>query len=110
MVQPKQDFTAEAAARLDMSEPQHLLEKARLELALLDEEDGRREEALALLARIVADHPDGRQAPRALEAEGRIHAAAGEDAAAREAWQRLLAQYPDYLFIDDVRDALRTLP
>jgi tetratricopeptide (TPR) repeat protein len=105
-----EEFVAAAAARLDMNEPQHLLERVRFELAMVYEEEGRTDEALDLLARIVADHPDGRQAPRALEASGRIRAAAGDAAQARNAWERLLAQYPDYLFIDDVRDALRTLP
>jgi hypothetical protein len=34
----------------------------------------------------------------------------GRHEEARLAWERLLAQYPEYLFIDDVRDELRALP
>jgi TolA-binding protein len=93
-----------------MEQPQHLLERGRFELAVLYRDAGRLDEARDLLDRIVADHPDGRRAPQALELLGRIADEVGEPTRAREFWERLLAQYPDYLFIDDVRDALRNLP
>ncbi len=55
-------------------------------------------------------HPDGRYPARALVLRGRILQDAGRSEEARNAWERLLAQYPGYLFLDDVRDDLRALP
>jgi len=103
-------FVAQVPSQLDLEEPQHLLERGRFELALLYRENGRTDEALALLDQVVLEHPDGRYPARALEARGRILQDVGRDMEARLAWERLLAQYPGYLFIDDVRDELRTLP
>ena len=71
---------------------------------------GRNAEALATLDRVILDHPGGRYPARALEMRGLILQNEGRHAEARLAWERLLAQYPEYLFIDDVRDELRTLP
>ncbi|MHB8078930.1 MAG: hypothetical protein ACYDIE_06720 [Candidatus Krumholzibacteriia bacterium] len=87
-----------------------LLEEARFELAGLDRAAGRPAEALAQCAAIVRDHPDGRYPAEALALEGRIRLAEGDPAGARTAWERLLVQYPEYLFADDVRDSLRSLP
>jgi len=103
-------FVEQTAARVDMAEPQHLLERGRFELARIHADEGQMELALALLDRVVADHPDGRVAPQALEYRGTLLMAAGRAEDAGRAWERLLAQYPNYLFIDDVRDALRALP
>lgn len=104
------DFVQEAGRRLDMSEPQHLYEMALFDLAAAYAGNGRTDEALALLKRVVLEHPDGRYAARALQLEGELLQQAGRRTAARTVWQQLLAQYPDYLFIDDVRDSLRALP
>lgn len=103
-------FVAQAPNYLDLEEPQHLLERGRFELAQLYLEAGRVAEALALLDVVILEHPNGRYPAPALETRGRILQAAGRDEEARLAWERLLAQYPEYLFIDDVRDELRTLP
>ncbi len=105
-----EEFIAEATLLLDLEEPQHLLERARFELATLYRDGGRTNEALAQLDRVIADHPDGRYPARALEMRGSILQAAGRPEEARRALERLLAQYPEYLFIDDVRDELRALP
>ncbi len=72
-------FVQEATARLDTSEPQHLLERGRFPGA-------------------------------ALQMLGRLRLEDGRTDLAREAWERLLAQYPGFLFSDDVRDELRRLP
>lgn len=103
-------FVAEAGRRLDLDEPQHLYEKVLFELGSLYAANGRVTEAQDLLQRVVLEHPDGRYPARALELQGQLLQGEGRAAAARTAWERLLAQYPDYLFIDDVRDQLRTLP
>jgi tetratricopeptide (TPR) repeat protein len=103
-------FVDEAPRYLDLEAPQHLLERARFELALLYLKAGRTDEALAQLARVVSDHPAGRFPAQALERRGQVLAELGDTAGAREAYERLLLQYPDYLFGDDVRDSVRSLP
>ena len=105
-----QRFVAEAAAVLDPSEPQHLLERGRWELARALAEAGREPEAITQLEALVAAHPAGRYPGAALELAGRLYLRAGQPERAREAWQRLLSQYPAFLFGDDVRDELRRLP
>jgi tetratricopeptide (TPR) repeat protein len=105
-----ESFVAEAGRRLDLSEPQHLYEKVLFELGSVYAENGRVTEAQDLLQRVVLENPDGRYPARALQLQGQLLRGDGRDSAARAAWERLLAQYPDYLFIDDVRDELRTLP
>ncbi|MBK9473931.1 MAG: tetratricopeptide repeat protein [bacterium] len=103
-------FVQEAAARLDTSEPQHLLERGRFELAKALVAAGRRDEAATQLEAIVAQHPRGRFPGAALQMLGRLRLEDGRTDLAREAWERLLAQYPGFLFSDDVRDELRRLP
>ena len=98
------------AAAADGDHPQHLREEARFELAQLLLRQGRPAEALAQCARLLLDHPDGRRPADALALSARIRAAAGDPAAARADLERLLQQYPDYLFADDVRERLRQLP
>jgi tetratricopeptide (TPR) repeat protein len=104
------DFIDVAAAMADPTEPQRLLERGLWELAELEKAVGRSDAALDLYGRIVADHPGGRYPASALLASARLLTAAGRDDDSREALQRLLAQYPDWLFADDARDALRSLP
>ncbi|MBK6734920.1 MAG: tetratricopeptide repeat protein [bacterium] len=103
-------FVQEATARLDTSEPQHLLERGRFELAKALVAAGRRDEAATQLEAIVAQHPRGRFPGAALQMLGRLRLEDGRNDLAREAWERLLAQYPGFLFSDDVRDELRRLP
>ena len=103
-------FVLEAAALLDPSEPQHLLERGRYELAQALVASGRRPEAVAQLDAIVALHPQGRFPALALQMKGRLQLEDGLPDQARETWQRLLSQYPGFLFGDDVRDDLRRLP
>jgi len=103
-------FVQEAAARLDPAEPQHLLERGRWELARALVDAGRGAEAIGRLEALVAAHPAGRYPGAALQLAGRLHLEAGRPERARDTWQRLLAQYPSFLFGDDVRDELRRLP
>jgi tetratricopeptide (TPR) repeat protein len=99
-----------AVIQLDLAKPQPLLEHARFELAHLYLASGQRQAALAQLDHIVADQPDGRYPAQALAERGRILAEAGDVAGARAAYERLLVQYPDYLFADEVRERVRSLP
>jgi len=103
-------FVQEAAVLLDPTEPQHLLERGRFELAQALVASGRRTEAMAQLDAIVALHPQGRFPALALQMKGRLLLEDGQSGQAREIWQRLLSQYPGFLFSDDVRDDLRRLP
>lgn len=105
-----EDFVAEAVLRLDPQDKQHLLERGRFELAQALLEAGRREEGLARLAEIVRDHPDGRYPGQALLLRARSLQRLGRHEEARRDLEQLLAQYPDYLFLDDARDELRNLP
>jgi len=105
-----ENFVAEAFGRLDHSAPQHLYEKALFELALVYAEHDRIEESLAILQRVVLENPDGRYPGRALQLRGELLQAGGRGTAARTAWEQLLSQYPDYLFGDDVRERLKSLP
>lgn len=104
-------FIERAARQVDMTAPQTLLEHARLELADLNRQAGRVDAALAQLERVVLELPHGRQAARALARRGEILAVArGDSAAARREYERLLVQYPDYLFAAEIRQRLRMLP
>jgi tetratricopeptide (TPR) repeat protein len=106
-----QRYLERAALQVDLAEKQPLLERARFELAELERRAGRTGAALAQLDRIVADQPDGRLAPRALALRGAIYAEDRADAvAARREYERLLVQYPDYLFATEIRQRLRELP
>ncbi len=105
-----EDFVTRTVLLVDLEEPQHLLERGRFELANLYLDAGRIDEALERLDQVVNVHPDGRYPARALVLRGRILQDAGRSEEARSAWERLLAQYPEYLFLDDVRDELRALP
>jgi tetratricopeptide (TPR) repeat protein len=100
-----------AALQVDLKEKQTLLERARFELARLERAFGRLDAALVQLDRIVADQPDGRLAARSLALRGEIYADDRVDAtAARREYERLLVQYPDYLFATEIRQRLRDLP
>ena len=103
-------FITDALLMVDMEEPQHLVERARFELASAYAEQGRVDEAVQLFKTIVRDHPRGRFPAESLLLESRLFREMGEDDQALQALELLLAQYPDYLFIDDVRDAVRSLP
>ncbi len=103
-------YAATAVAAGDPGSDARLLEQARYELARLHRTAGRSAEALAQCAAIVRDHPDGRYPAEALALEGEIRLDRGDPDGARAAWERLLVQYPEYLFADDVRDRLRSRP
>ena len=105
-----EEFVRQTARLVDLEEPQHLLERGRFELAVLYLGAGRTDEGLERLALVVSEHPNGRYPAQALELRGRILQDGARSEEARHAWERLLAQYPEYLFIDDVRDELRALP
>ena len=103
-------FIVDAQGRVDMEEPQHLLERARFELATAYAGQGRDDEAIALFKAVVLDHPRGRFPAQAMLMQSRLQQDAGKIDDARQTLEMLLAQYPDYLFIDDVQDAVRSLP
>lgn len=103
-------FLAQALRLVDMEEPQHLVERARFELATAYGEQGRPEEAIQLFKTIVRDHPRGRFPAESLMHQSRLEQELGRTEQAKETLQLLLAQYPEYLFIDDARDAVRSLP
>jgi tetratricopeptide (TPR) repeat protein len=104
-------YIERAARQVDQTQQQTLLEHARLDLSGLYREAGRYDEALAQLERIVLDLPHGRQAARALALRAEMFAEVRSDsAAARREYERLLVQYPDYLFATEVRQKLRSLP
>ncbi len=105
-----EQFITDALVLVDMEEPQHLLERARFELANAYAEQGRLDEAVVLFKTVVRDHPRGRFPAESLMQESRLQLELGQDDQAKETLQLLLAQYPEYLFIDDARDAVRSLP
>ena len=109
-VQALEHFIEVGLERLDMEEPQHLLERARWELAQAYAELDRIDDAVAVCRGIVRDHPEGRFPAEALMLQSDLLRAQGDDARARAALEQLLAQYPDFLFVDDARDILRSLP
>lgn len=100
-------FIAQAGSQVDLEEPQHLLERGKFELAELYSSQGKIEEALEQFSKIVRDHPDGRFPATALVRRGGLLADLNRYPAARQELELLLAQYPDYLFTDDVREMLR---
>ncbi|MEZ4387802.1 MAG: hypothetical protein R3D98_09530 [Candidatus Krumholzibacteriia bacterium] len=105
------DYLERAEVQVDPTAPQPLLELARFELAGLERAAGRYDHALAQLDRIVTEQPAGRLAARSLALRGEILADDRLDtAAARREYERLLTQYPDYLFAGEIRQRLRDLP
>lgn len=105
-----EEFVREATLRVDPDAKQYLLERGLFELAGARAEAGDLEGGRRALQTIYQEHPDGRYAAVAMAREGGLLMAAGRATEAQQVWGRLLAQYPDYLFIDDVRDELRKLP
>ncbi len=103
-------FVRYCTTTLDLEEDQHLLERGRMELARLLAEEGQYPAAITELQQIFKLHPRGRFPGESLALQGELYLAMGKTAKAGEVWQQLLVQYPDYLFIDDVRDQLRSLP
>ncbi|MCP4574483.1 MAG: tetratricopeptide repeat protein [bacterium] len=103
-------FVDGAGAMVDPEAPQLLLERGLWELARLEIEAGDEPAALDLLAVITGRHADGRYPAAALAETSRLLRGQGRHAEARAALERLLTQYPEYLFADDVRDELRSLP
>jgi tetratricopeptide (TPR) repeat protein len=103
-------FITFAESELDLTTPQHLLERGRFDLALLLQREGEHDLAVRQCERIVLDHPDGRFPAAALAMSGGILAEQQRWEEARQAYERLLLQYPDHLFADDIREQLRGLP
>jgi tetratricopeptide (TPR) repeat protein len=105
-----ENFVYEAGRRLDPEDKQHLLERGLMELAEEYAQAGDNESALERLTQIINNHPDGRYPGAALVLRAGLLEEMGREQDARNDLERLLAQYPDYLFIDDIRDRLRNLP
>ena len=109
-LQALENFVQQAALRLDLQEKQPLLERGRFELANAYVKAGRNEDALDQLTEVIRQHPDGRYPGPSLVLRAKLLREMGRGDEARQDLELLLAQYPDYLFIDDVRDELRNLP
>ncbi len=103
------DFVRETSRRVDLSEPQHLLEKGMFELAGALAAADSVAAARHVLRALYTDHPGSRYAARAMDQEGRLLAQEARPDDARAIWTRLLVQYPDYIFLQDVRDELKEL-
>jgi len=87
-----------------------LLDRGRLELATIYAEAGWTGKAAEICAAVVREHPDGALAPTALYRQGEILVLAGREREGREAWERLLVQYPDAIETEEARSTLRSLP
>ncbi len=103
-------FLTDALLLVDMEEPQHLVERARFDLAAGYTRQQRLKEAIVVYKTIVRDHPRGRFPAESLMKISCLQKELGQAGPAKETLELLLAKYPDYLFIDDVRDAVRSLP
>ena len=90
-------------------EVDHLRDRARLELARLLVGAGEVADAAELCLRLAQDSPDGLRAAAALFLRGEALISAGRVREGREAWERLLIQYPDSLEAEDARMRLRSL-
>ncbi len=104
------NFVRETSRRVDLSEPQHLLEKGMFELAGALADADSTAAARSMLRSLYTNNPDSRYAPRAMDLAGRLLQQDGQRDAAQDIWTRLLVQYPDYIFLPDVRDELKELP
>lgn len=91
-------------------EVDHLRDRARLDLAQLYAAAGETDRAADLCNRLVLESPDGLRGAAALFLRGEVLLAAGRNREGREAWERLIVQYPDALEADDARARLRSLP
>lgn len=91
-------------------EEDDLLDRVRLDLALVYAGAGWTDKAADLCAAVVSEHPDGARAAAALYRQGEILTRGGREGEGREAWERLLVQYPDALESEDARAHLRSLP
>ncbi len=103
-------FVRETTRRVDLSEPQHLLERGLYELADALAAADSLPAARKVLRTLYTDHPRSRFAARAMDREGELMAQENRPDEARRVWTRLLVQYPDYLFLPDVREELKELP
>lgn len=80
---------------------------ALFELGRVFDEEGKYEVALQRYESIVETHGDHRLAARALEAIGDLHLEKlGQPELAVSSYERILIDYPDDLFLDDVRKKL----
>jgi tetratricopeptide (TPR) repeat protein len=87
----------------------NLRDRARLDLARVYVARGEPDAALTTLTALVKDSPLGRFTPNALHLEGDLLMARGDAAGARAAYEQVLLEHEGYVFVDEVRDALRTL-
>jgi TolA-binding protein len=87
-----------------------LADQVLMQTALTRNRIDQHHEALADLQELLARHPDSRLCPDALRRMGEIYEFRLHDLpAARQVYERLLAEYPRYIFIDEVRQKLRRL-
>lgn|GEM_PF-1673021 len=87
-----------------------LLDDVLMRKAVVKERIGRYQEALADLQALMERYPDSRLCAPALRHTGEIYQHHIKDLpAARQAYERLLSEYPGYLFLNEVRRTLRAL-
>jgi tetratricopeptide (TPR) repeat protein len=87
-----------------------LMDDVLMQRALIRERLGRYDEALADLQDLIAEYPESRLCPQALRHIGEIYEHRLKDLpAARQTYERLLSEYPNYLFLNEVRRTLRRL-
>jgi len=102
-------FVYEVTRRVDSDEPQHMLERGLFELGGALAEADSVVAARRVLRTLYTEHPDSRYAARAMNLAGQLLQAQGRLDEARDIWTRLLVQYPDDLFLADVREELENL-
>jgi tetratricopeptide (TPR) repeat protein len=87
-----------------------LQDDVRMRTALIRERLGRHQEALTDLQALIDRYPQSRLCAPALRRIGEIYQHKMKDLpAARQAYERLLTDYPEYLFLNEVRRTLRAL-
>jgi TolA-binding protein len=101
----------ETFGRIEMRSPDSpLLDDVLMQTSLIRKRLGRHQEALADLEALMARYPDSRLCARALQRIGEIYQHEIKDLpAARQVYERLLSDYPEYLFLNEVRRTLRSI-
>jgi len=95
---------------LDRFPSSSLSDDILMQIALIREEKGQHNEALADLQKLLTDFPESRLCPEAQRRIGEIYELRLKDLPmAIEAYEQVLSHYPRYLFYDEVRKKVRQL-
>lgn len=84
-------------------------DRSRLNLVEIYRQRGDYETALGWVDRVIADSPESRVVPEALDLRAGLLLATGRPEQARESWERILLEHEDYVMVDRVRDRLAEL-